>query len=366
MSATLFNRRPTMTCRDARAGFTLIELMVALASSTLLVAGLSSAIYISSQALDLDSSTSRQSAVASEVLAELTADLSLAHSFSERTATAVTFDVPDRDGDLHPETIRYAWSGTPGDPLTYQYNSGSEITLATDVQSFDLTALTRALIAPEVATLLIDVVFEEFTEAKLSSNDSSLDIPVPSGTNVGDLLIAMVALDGSLDGLTAPADWNQLVLESQSGRMHLGVWWKIATGSEGATYTFTWDSSEQAYGSVMRFTGHDPSSPIDQYEFDSGSSTAPTVPEVTTSVNNTMILRLGGFDDDDVSIDDPGMTGHTTITMDGSNTGSNTASGGAAYAFQSSAGDSGTASFALTGSEEYVTVTIAIASNQSP
>ena len=66
--------------REPGAGFTLIELSIGLVSSSMLVAGLASAIYISSQALDLDSSTSRQSAIASEVLGELTADLALARS----------------------------------------------------------------------------------------------------------------------------------------------------------------------------------------------------------------------------------------------------------------------------------------------
>ncbi len=120
----------------------------------MLVAGLASAIYISSQALDLDSSTSRQSAIASEVLGKLTADLALARSLSERTATAMTFDVPDRDGDHHPETIRYAWSGTPGDPLTYQYNGGTVFTLATDVQSLILNALSRLTMGTAIVATL--------------------------------------------------------------------------------------------------------------------------------------------------------------------------------------------------------------------
>ena len=115
MTASTSIQRRMLIRRESDTGFTLIELLVGLVSSTLLVAGLTSAVYISSQALDLDSSISRKSAIASEVLGELTADLALTRSFSERTATAVTFDVPDRNGDLLPETIRYAWSGTSGD-----------------------------------------------------------------------------------------------------------------------------------------------------------------------------------------------------------------------------------------------------------
>jgi len=328
----------------------------------MLVAGLASAIYISSQALDLDSSTSRQSAIASEVLGKLTADLALALSFSERTTTAVTFDVPDRDGDLHPESIRYAWSGTPGDPLTYQYNGGTELTLATDVQSLDLSALTRLTIAPAVVATLPEVVFEEFTEAKLPSNGTSLTITAPPGTSKGDLLIAAVALDGPLNGLAAPAGWTGPdPEESPSSRSHFGVWWKIATAAEGSSYTFTWGTNEQAYGWIMRFTGHDPASPIHQFAVGGGTSDKPTTPSVTTTVSDTMILRLGGFDDDDITVDDSGLIGHTTITMDESGTGNGSVSGGAAYVLQPSAANSGTADFTLVRSQEFRAVTIAIA-----
>lgn len=344
--------------------------MIGLVSSSLLVAGLASALYISSQALDVDKSPSRQSATASEVLGELAADLALARSFSERTATAVTFTVPDRDGDLDPETIRYAWSGTPGDPLTYQYNGGTASVLASDVQSLNFTALTRLLIAPVIeSTPISAVVFEEFTETKCSTPASSVTIAAPPGLSPGDLLIGAVTFDGPEYPVTAPAGWNLIDYGNNANRMHFGVWWKIADVTEPGSYTFTWDSShaEEVYAWIMRFTGHDPADPIHQFAVGSGGSNSPTSPSVTTTVDNCMILRLGGFDDDDITVDDTGISGHTTMTMDRSSTGAvNTTSGGAAYVLQPAAGDSGTADFALTNTEEYRTVTIAIAPNPSP
>ena len=55
------------------------------------------------------------------------------------TPNAITFDVADRNhGDPGPETITYAWAGTPGDPLTRQYNGGTIVNLQEDVQEFDL------------------------------------------------------------------------------------------------------------------------------------------------------------------------------------------------------------------------------------
>ena len=43
-----------------------------------------------------------------------------------------------------PETIRYAWSGTPGDPLTRQYNGGTVLNVSDYVQFFSLDYSKRA------------------------------------------------------------------------------------------------------------------------------------------------------------------------------------------------------------------------------
>jgi hypothetical protein len=79
-----------------------------------------------------------------------------------------------------------------------------------------------------------------------------------------------------------------------------------------------------------------------------------------------MIVRIGGFDDDDINIDNTGIADHTTITMDESDSTSlYSCSGGAAYAMLPTAGDSGSTSFSLTSTEQFRTVTIAIAPEEA-
>jgi hypothetical protein len=204
-------------------------------------------------------------------------------------------------------------------------------------------------------------VFEEFTEAAVS-NATSVVINKPAGTGTGDLLIAAVAGDGSIAStLTPPAGWNLAHVSNQDGQITFGVWWKLAGASESSTYSFTWSGARHAYGWIMRFTGHDPATPINAVTNTSGSGSAPQSPSVTSTVDDTLILRLGGFDDDDITAGAPGLTGHTAINMADTGNGPSTVSGGAGYVLQPTAGASGTSSFALTASEEYVTVTIAIA-----
>jgi type II secretory pathway pseudopilin PulG len=146
----------------------------------------------------------------------------------------------------------------------------------------------------------------------------------------GDLLIAAVATDGDTSSsLTAPAGqgWTKINAANYNGQVTLGAWWKLADASESASHQFTWSGNEQAYGWIMRFTGHDPSEPINTWSAGGESSSTPTSPEVTTTVDNCMILRLGAFDDDNITEDDPGLSGHSAITMDSS-------SGGGVVIFQ--------------------------------
>ncbi|MFW2403867.1 MAG: DNRLRE domain-containing protein [Gammaproteobacteria bacterium] len=205
------------------------------------------------------------------------------------------------------------------------------------------------------------VVFQEFTEAKATAA-TNLSVDKPAGTGTGDLLIATLVTDGSKSAsMSAPAGWTVIDLAEQSGQVTYGVWWKLAGASEPASYTWSWSDGEKVYGTVMRFTGHNPATPIDVTATAGGSSSAPSSPAVTTTVADAMILRLGGFDDDDITVDAPGLSGHTAITMDKSSQGNGTSSSGAGYVMQAVAGNSGTSAFALSASEEFRTVTIAIA-----
>ena len=207
-----------------------------------------------------------------------------------------------------------------------------------------------------------EVTFEEFTDASLDSDGLNITIPKPAGTAAGDLLIATIVTDGeNKPEMTAPAGWTLIDHGRTSKQVTMDVLWKIADASESGSYDFSWAKSQQAYGWIMRFTGHDPAAPIHDAQSDGGTSSSPVSPAVTTTIANTMIVRIGGFDDDDISPGDPGLSGHTAITMGASSSGSGTASGGAGYVLQSGTGDSGESSFSLTASEEYRAVTIAIA-----
>jgi hypothetical protein len=359
---------PNRTLQRRQVAYSLAELLVSMVSSTILVGGLAGTLYIASTAINTDDNGNRHGRIAGEILGDLIADLRHAKMFTERTATAVAFTVPDRNGDSSDEIVRYAWAGTAGDPLTYQINGGTVTTLAANVQHFNLTALERLMLGvslEETPAPSGGVEYHNFSEA-LSTSGTTLSIAAPTDVVEGDLLIAVVVRD--FGGADLSASWDQIVVadgdSTGSLSVCVGVWWKIAGSSEPPSYSFNLAQSQDAYGWIMRFSGHDPTSPIHAVASAPGTGSAPTAPAVATTVDNTMILRIGGFDDDDITVDNPGVAGHTAITMDKSAASSSSSSGGAAYVTQATAGDSGTATFALTASEQYRTVTIAIAPDQ--
>lgn len=107
-----------------RQGYSIIELVVALISTSVLMAGLVSALFVASRAIDPDVTPSISILRGSQWLSDFQADTQHATAISEQAPNAITVIVPDRTGDLAPETIRYSWSGTAGEPLTRQINGG--------------------------------------------------------------------------------------------------------------------------------------------------------------------------------------------------------------------------------------------------
>ncbi|MDH3583140.1 MAG: prepilin-type N-terminal cleavage/methylation domain-containing protein, partial [Phycisphaerae bacterium] len=134
------------SCRSSRAaGFTLVELVLAAAISVILLGAMTSALVITARALDHGDSPTRRVDDAAEASRRIVSELKLAISFSELTANAATFTVPDRDGDEAVDTIRYAWSGTPGDPLTVSYNGQAAVVVVADVHHFNLPDLSTVV-----------------------------------------------------------------------------------------------------------------------------------------------------------------------------------------------------------------------------
>ena len=154
------------TTRHARA-YTLVEVTLCTAIMAILMTGMGSAMIIASQGIPGGNSPIEIAAQSRQVVEDIASDLLYATSLTEKSANAVTFTVADRNhGDPGPETISYSWSGTPGDPLTLEYNGSTAVTVFDNVHDFQLIYNVSVDTDQSIPPI-------ESPEAILSSHDTS-------------------------------------------------------------------------------------------------------------------------------------------------------------------------------------------------
>ena len=132
----------TFHARHPRKAYTMVELMVSIAASSMLMVGMASTMYISFRMVDPDTSVDVV-LDASETTLTLTDELRYAIYITERSTTMIQFVVPDRTGDSINDVIRYEWSGTAGDELMRAFNHGTAESAVEDVHAFALTYDTQ-------------------------------------------------------------------------------------------------------------------------------------------------------------------------------------------------------------------------------
>lgn len=137
-------KRTTAQSLRARRAFTLLEVVISSTVMFILLIAVSSAMMIGQRAIGSGAEMADEVQQGHEAVSQILLDLSLATSFTERTDQALTFLVPDRNNDASPETIRYAWSGVAGEPLTRQYNGGAVVVIVESVYNLKFSYLVKA------------------------------------------------------------------------------------------------------------------------------------------------------------------------------------------------------------------------------
>jgi len=143
---------------------------VSMSIVSIVLVAMASAVMLCARSMDaVNNGSVSQTIQAQNIASQVGADLKVAMAFTQRTNTSATFTVPDRSGDGQPEIIQYSWAGA-GAPLMRQVTTGGVVstgTLATSVQSFDMTWATRN-VGPPVVTLI-----ESADQALISHNGNS-------------------------------------------------------------------------------------------------------------------------------------------------------------------------------------------------
>lgn len=119
---------------------TLIELTASMSIMAVLSAALMSAMLIAGHGLPERNPVEERAVAAAESLERLADELTFAATITTLTDKEIIFTVADRGiGPVGPETIRYAWNGTPGGAFIRVQNAAAADTLVDHVTSFVIT-----------------------------------------------------------------------------------------------------------------------------------------------------------------------------------------------------------------------------------
>jgi prepilin-type N-terminal cleavage/methylation domain-containing protein len=129
--------------------FTLLEMAMSMVIVSILALACTSVVRLATRLGNPSVSTDPASLAVSarSAMDQINADLKMATSITSRSASSITFTVPDRNNDGLPETITYAWAGV-GSPITRQYNGGAIVSIADNVQNFNLSFLDKTVVPP--------------------------------------------------------------------------------------------------------------------------------------------------------------------------------------------------------------------------
>lgn len=164
----MLNRRKEL--RRRLSGFTLVELVMSMAIFAVLLGGVTAGLIVASRAVPDEADTTVAVVEAARTADSIADEMKAALWVMEHTSTAVTFTVPDRNGDGVPERIRYAWGGSAGNPLTRSYNGGTAINVVESVEAFNLTYTTFT------TTEIYPGPLTESAESLLMSHDTASDL----------------------------------------------------------------------------------------------------------------------------------------------------------------------------------------------
>ena len=123
------------------------------------------------------------------------------------------------------------------------------------------------------------------------SSGTTITVAKPSGTVEGDVLVALVMVQGTTtqQSITPPAGWTAVGGGGvPSGSVRIGgVWYRVAGGSEPASYTFTVAvTMNQSVGVLLRYAPQSPTTPPGVVD-DAAMAETVTTPGVAPSLDAT-------------------------------------------------------------------------------
>jgi hypothetical protein len=154
--------------------------------------------------------------------------------------------------------------------------------------------------APALATATRKIGFRGALTAA-NKGAAGLTMGTPAAIQPGDVLIAVLDIQGA-PTVTAPVvpapvtGWTLIRDTGNGTTMHQLLYWKVVAAGDPTSYRWTFSSSQAAAGTILAYTGVDPTAPIEVSDAGiAANSKQITAPSVTSAYQGGLVLGFFGI-----------------------------------------------------------------------
>ncbi|XZE51847.1 PulJ/GspJ family protein [Planctomycetaceae bacterium SH139] len=309
--------------RRRHHGFSTAETLVALASSAVLMMGLASAIFVAGQSIELVSQPAFEVSLVGNPLAELRDNIQEAIAI-DAINDALVLTVPDRYGDQLPETIEYVITDNQ---LLESINGGATRVIASDINIMELKTILFGEPPPGNAgsasasasqSPMATQVGLHGTSGSSVSDDNEIEVPLPAGVQTGDLIVLMLAVQGTdVEQPTAPAGWN-LIESTNEEHAYFSCWYRLHTAGD-SSVTLTWTEERAAIAWTLACTDMLPNIPDKGssagFFFSGGGAPGPAAESISASSSGSLVIQTVVTQANVLSNFYSGLTGFADVVL---------------------------------------------------
>jgi len=128
------------------------------------------------------------------------------------------------------------------------------------------------------------------TFTSTSATITSFDIPKPTGTAVGDVLVAVIGFTPNTVTITTPSGWSYVRDDAGAANCRMYLFTRVVDGSEGATISFATSAACAGISTMFRIAGANTTTPINVSGATVTNATDPVAPSITTTTANCLIV----------------------------------------------------------------------------
>lgn len=308
----------------ARAAFTLMELVSAMAAAALLLSGLAAAVLVTNRSLEDAATPVTRNAVLQEVADRITEDARHASTI-QLSSQSIAMTLPDRDGDGLSESVTYQF-GTLG--LTRNQSLHPAVSFLTTPPS--IATQIDGYTSPTLAVPAVPVRLHGWASSTTTNRAWLTSVEVPRDSRAGDLLVLILVGDESWIGPWG-GTWTSVEFYEQND-VYLSVFMKSAGSNEAVSqnvFAYSFDGNVIA-SQCLCFSGAGRSMFDDNvlrthgYANPVTGTGLPQPLELATVPAHAMNLQILAFEGNPVASMSMGFPGFsdvsvTTATLNGNN-----------------------------------------------